>query len=110
MFQKIIENKVPIIAVSATILFLTPLFMLVNKQFDRTLIHQENVGNLINAQVVPTSFNENQKMRIETTKGIYIVNGLGSFTKNQEIIISYWSNGNIWLWQIGQDGHYKLIK
>jgi len=34
-----------------------------------------NVGTLISIDVIPTSFNESIKCKIETTKGIYIIWG-----------------------------------
>ena len=47
-----------------------------------------NIGKCRSARVIPTSFNENIKMEVETDKGFYILIGAHSFKKNKEININ----------------------
>lgn len=105
------RNAAPgIYGVLIGLVILIPLFLVANRQFNKEIVHQEVVGNLVNAIVIPTSFNERQKMQITTDKGVYLIEGLGSFTKGEEIHITYWSNGDVWLSQWRGKGHFALIQ
>lgn len=81
-----------------------------NRNFNKEIVQQVTVGNLVTATVIPTSFNESMKMQIVTDKGVYIVRGLSSFNKGEEIYLTYWSNGDIWLSQWRGKGHLFLIQ
>lgn len=48
---------------------------------NRPSITYTDVGTLVSIDVVPTSFNEHVKCRVETTKGVYIIRRIVSGEK-----------------------------
>lgn len=64
----------------------------------------ESVGTFISCDVIPTSFNEAIKSRVETTEGVFIIKGVMSGRKGE---IVYISNKGI-LSMAGKSGHKIL--
>jgi len=60
-------------------------------------INEREVGVLIDIKVIPTSFNEIDKTRVETTKGIFIVNYFISGIKGNRTYIQEHENGERYL-------------
>lgn len=46
-----------------------------------------NIGKLIKAEAITTSFNEKPKMLLETEKGYFVVWGYGNYIKGKDVII-----------------------
>ena len=54
-----------------------------------------DVGTLVSIDVVPTSFNEHVKCRVETTKGVYIIRRIVSGEKG--VLVRKSSNGYLYI-------------
>ena len=52
-------------------------------------ISKEDAGFLLNIKEIATSFNDSQRTRIETTKGIFHVTGIVSGLKNKSVYIKH---------------------
>jgi len=61
--------------------------------FNPQEISRENVGNIINITVVPTSFNESIKTSVETTKGVFTVRNPFSALRGTTVMLVKYSNG-----------------
>ena len=48
----------------------------------------KSVGTFVSCDVIPTSFNECIKSRIETTEGVFIIKGIMSGRKGEVVYIS----------------------
>jgi len=62
---------------------------------DKSPVTYMDVGTLVSIDVVPTSFNEHIKCRVETTKGVYIIRGIVSGEKG--VLFRKSSNGYLYI-------------
>lgn len=51
----------------------------------KTEIQQKPVGTLITIDVIPTSFNDQAKSRVETTEGVFVIVGITSGIKGEPV-------------------------
>jgi len=58
-----------------------------------TVTNRVALGKIVDAQVVPTSFNERQKMLIKTEKAVIIIYTLTTIDLGREAWSVDWSNG-----------------
>ena len=64
---------------------------------DSKKISSIDAGKVLNAQEITTSFNDSQRTRIETTKGVFTVNGVVSVFKDKTATVDAYDNGNSYL-------------
>ena len=50
-------------------------------------IEKCNLGKYVESNVIPTAFNESQKMEVKTDKGKYVIYGLYSFELNKDVVV-----------------------
>jgi hypothetical protein len=48
--------------------------------------NENDLGTIVDANEMPTSWNDTYRMRIKTTKGIYFINGIHSFLIGDSVI------------------------
>jgi len=65
----------------------------VDKDITKKWLKPISIGKLVKAEVISTSFNESQKMLIETDEGIYVIVGITSFKKGEVLYIVSDSRG-----------------
>lgn len=62
-----------------------------------TLSEKIDAGRVIDADIVPTSFNESIKITIKTDQGIFTVSGMASVMRGEEGTIDIYSDGSRYL-------------
>lgn len=81
------EDIAPVLFMAFFIIAFVGIFFIPMKDIVKPKVRRIAVGKLINAELVPVNILQVKKMRIETEKGIYIIDGIKSFTKGEEITI-----------------------
>jgi len=69
------------------------LFGLIGCGKEATITNKTSLGKIVDAEVVPTSFNECQKMRVKTEKAVVIIYTLTSVDIGREAWSIEWSDG-----------------
>ena len=72
------------------------------------IIDKKEVGNLVSIDVVPTSFNEMAKSRIETTEAFYMVIGTPTGRKGEKVYHIRTNQGDYL--KIGPEGNWHRIR
>lgn len=64
---------------------------------DRKITDTIDVGVVLNAREVATSFNDSQRTRIETTGGVFVVSGVISVFKGKGATVVMYDDGKSYL-------------
>ena len=67
-----------------------------------------SLGKIIDANVIPTSFNESMKTQIKTKKGFYVIRGISSIPFGVELFIVTYDNGRTKItWKGNKNGNIE---
>tara|TARA_R110000824_G_scaffold12226_5_gene53508 strand:- start:3792 stop:4151 length:360 start_codon:yes stop_codon:yes gene_type:complete len=115
MIEDIKENtgKALIIVFFAVIIF-SPLWvgaMFQYKEVTATIVAEEPLGKITDADIVPTSFNEKIKTTVKTEKEVVFVRGIHNFPIGTEAKKIKKSNGQLYIsWIESIDGSTNMLK
>ncbi len=70
---------------------------------------RESLGKIVDAYVVPTSFNELIKMCIKTEKGVIVIYGVTYVPLGVEVIVVKRNDGTKYVGWIGSDGLHRVL-
>lgn len=72
-----------------------------------TVEGRESLGEIVDAEVVPTSFNESPKMRIKTTRAVVVIYTIASVDLGREAWSVRYSDGTRWVEWEGSQYAYR---
>lgn len=74
-------------------------------------VNKENdLGTIVDANEILTSWNDSYRMRIKTTKGIYFIDGIHSFLIGDSVIGGHDSCNNNGYYFFNNNGYYLCFK
>ena len=82
-----------------------------NKESPPSVIHKKPIGKIVDANVIPTSFNESIKTQIKTEKRFVVIYGINNniIIGNDAYIITY-DNGKSYITWDGTSKKYRIRK